>query len=146
MVNTDTLQVTPQLLALLSELDEFKGAWRALGILAPERLSALRRIATIESIGSSTRIEGSRLTDRKVEALLGRLTSKAFATRDEQEVAGYAEVMETVFQSWADIPLTERHLKQLHRDLLRYSEKMSVIVANTRHSAMTSLPSMQMTR
>ncbi len=62
MVNTDTLQITSQLLALLSELDEFKGAWRALGILAPERLSALRRIATIESIGSSTRIEGSRLT------------------------------------------------------------------------------------
>jgi len=123
MVNTDTLQITPQLLALLSELDEFKGAWRALGILAPERLSALRRIATIESIGSSTRIEGSRLTDREVEALLGRLNIKAFATRDEQEVAGYAEVMETVFQSWADIPLTERHLKQLHRDLLRYSEK-----------------------
>jgi Fic family protein len=123
MINTDSLQITPQLLALLSELDEFKGAWRALGILAPERLSALRRIATIESIGSSTRIEGSRLTDREVEALLGRLNIKAFATRDEQEVAGYAEVMETVFQSWADIPLTERHLKQLHRDLLRYSEK-----------------------
>ena len=55
--------------------------------------------------------------------MLGRLNIKAFATRDEQEVAGYAEVMETVFQSWADIPLTERHLKQLHRDLLRYSEK-----------------------
>jgi len=123
MANIDTLHVTPQLLALLSELDEFKGAWSALGILAPERLSALRRVATIESIGSSTRIEGSRLTDREVEALLGRLNIKAFATRDEQEVAGYAEVMETVFQSWADIPLTERHLKQLHRDLLRYSEK-----------------------
>jgi Fic family protein len=77
MVNTDTLQITSQLLALLSELDEFKGAWRALGILAPERLSALRRIATIESIGSSTRIEGSRLTDREVEALLGRLNGSS---------------------------------------------------------------------
>jgi Fic family protein len=123
MANLDSLQVTPQLLALLSELDEFKGAWRALGVLAPERLSALRRIATIESIGSSTRIEGSRLTDRDVESLLGRLDVKAFATRDEQEVAGYAEVMETVFQSWANIPMTESHLKQLHRDLLRYSDK-----------------------
>jgi Fic family protein len=123
MISPDTLQITPQLLALLSELDEFKGAWRALGILAPERLSALRRIATIESIGSSTRIEGSRLTDREVEALLGRLNIKSFTTRDEQEVAGYAEVMETVFLSWVDIPLTERHLKQLHRDLLSYSEK-----------------------
>jgi Fic family protein len=123
MVRPDAIRITPQLLALLSELDEFKGAWRALGTLAPERLSALRRIATIESIGSSTRIEGSKLTDREVEHLLGRLDIKAFATRDEQEVVGYAEVMETVFQSWADIPVTENHLKQFHRDLLRHSGK-----------------------
>lgn len=123
MVTTDTIRITPPLLALLSELDEFKGAWRALGTLAPERLSALRRIATIESIGSSTRIEGSKLTDREVERLLGRLDIKAFASRDEQEVAGYAEVMETTVQSWADIPMTENHLKQLHRDLLRHSGK-----------------------
>jgi Fic family protein len=123
MVTADTITITPPLLAILSELDEFKGAWRALGALAPERLSALRRVATIESIGSSTRIEGSRLTDREVERLLGRLDIKAFASRDEQEVAGYAEVMETIFLSWADIPMTENHLKQLHRDLLRYSEK-----------------------
>jgi Fic family protein len=123
MVNTDTIKITTQLLALLSELDEFKGAWRALGTIAPERLSALKRIATIESIGSSTRIEGSKLTDREVEQLLGRLDIKAFKSRDEEEVAGYAEVMETVFQSWADLRLTENHLKQLHRDLLRHSAK-----------------------
>jgi Fic family protein len=123
MPRLDTILITPQLLALLSELDEFKGAWRALGTLAPDRLRALRRIATIESIGSSTRIEGSRLTDREVEHLLGRLDIKAFTTRDEQEVAGYAEVMETVFQSWADIRLTENHVRQLHRDLLRHSNK-----------------------
>lgn len=123
MHSTDTIQITPSLLALLSELDEFKGAWRALGTLAPDRLSALRRVAAIESIGSSTRIEGSKLTDRDVERLLGRLDIKAFASRDEQEVAGYAEVMETVFQSWADIPVTENHVKQLHRDLLAHSDK-----------------------
>lgn len=123
MLNTDTIEITPELLGLLSEIDEFKGAWRALGTLAPERLRALRRIATIESIGSSTRIEGSKLTDREVEHLLGRLEIKTFASRDEQEVAGYADVMETVFQSWADIPATENHFRQLHRDLLRYSAK-----------------------
>jgi Fic family protein len=123
MFTTDTIQITPELLALLSEIDEFKGAWRALGSLEPERLNALRRIATIESIGSSTRIEGSRLTDREVEQLLAKLEIKRFASRDEQEVAGYAEVMETVFQSWSDISLTENHIKQLHRDLLAYSEK-----------------------
>jgi Fic family protein len=123
MLNTDTIHVTQELLALLSEIDEFKGAWRALGTIAPERLNALRRIATIESIGSSTRIEGSRLSDREVERLLGSLDIKRFSTRDEQEVAGYAEVMETVFRAWSEIPVTENHIKQLHRDLLQYSDK-----------------------
>ena len=117
-MKTDSIQITPELLALVAEIDEFKGAWRALGSLAPERLRALRHIATIESIGSSTRIEGSKLTDREVGRLLANLEIKRFTSRDEQEVAGYAEVMETVFQSWADIPLTENHIKQLHRDLL----------------------------
>jgi Fic family protein len=123
MVQAATLQITPQILGLIAELDEFKGAWRAMGTLAPERLSALRRVATIESIGSSTRIEGSKLSDREVERLLASLEIKSFETRDEQEVAGYAETMELVFQSWEEITLTENHVKQLHRDLLRYSEK-----------------------
>lgn len=123
MIKTDSIHITPELLILLSEIDEFKGAWRALGALAPERLNALRRVATIESIGSSTRIEGSKLTDREVDHLLAKLEIKRFDSRDEQEVAGYAEVMETVFHAFADIPITENHIKQLHRDLLRYSEK-----------------------
>lgn len=123
MLNTDIIQITPELLVLIAEIDEFKGAWRALGTLAPERLSALRHVATIESIGSSTRIEGSKLSDRDVELLLANLEIKSFATRDEQEVAGYAEVMETIFHAWSDIPITKNHIKQLHRDLLRYSEK-----------------------
>ena len=123
MLNTHTIHITQELLALLSEVDEFKGAWRALGTIAPERLNALRRIATIESIGSSTRIEGSKLTDREVERLLGNLELRRFNTRDEQEVAGYADVIETVFKSWPNIPITENHIKQMHRDLLRSSDK-----------------------
>jgi Fic family protein len=123
MLNTDTISVTQELLALLSEIDEFKGAWRALGTIAPKRLSALRRVATIESTGSSTRIEGSKLTDREVERVLGNVAIKRFSTRDEQEVAGYAEVMEAVFRAWSDIPVTENYIKQLHRDLLQYSDK-----------------------
>ncbi|HEY4359268.1 MAG TPA: hypothetical protein VGN16_26200, partial [Acidobacteriaceae bacterium] len=120
VIQTPTLQITPEILNLIAELDEFKGAWRALGTLAPERLSALRRVATIESIGSSTRIEGSKLSDREIEKLLSNLAIKSFDTRDTQEVAGYAEAMELVFQSWAEIGLTENHVKQLHRDLLKY--------------------------
>jgi Fic family protein len=124
-LSTDTIQITPEILGLIAEIDEFKGAWRALGTVAPDRLSALRRVATIESIGSSTRIEGSKLSDRDVERLLANLEIKSFATRDEQEVAGYAEVMELVFRDWEDITITENHIKQMHRDLLVYSEKDS---------------------
>lgn len=123
MIQSQTVQITPEILSLIAGIDEFKGAWRALGTLAPDRLSALRRVATIESIGSSTRIEGSKLSDREIERLLSNLQIKSFTTRDEQEVAGYAEVMELVFSSWQDITLTENHVKQLHRDLLTYSEK-----------------------
>jgi len=84
---------------------------------------ALRRVATIESIGSSTRIEGSKLTDREVERLLSNLTIQSFDTRDEQKVAGYAELMDLVFSSWQHIPFDENHIKQLHQILLRHSEK-----------------------
>lgn len=123
MLRTDSLQITPEVLRLIARIDEFKGAWRALGTLAPDRLLALRRVATIESIGSSTRIEGSKLSDRDVEKLLSKLEIKSFETRDEQEVAGYAELMDLVFSAWADIPFDENHIKQLHLILLRHSEK-----------------------
>jgi Fic family protein len=118
-----SLQITPEILSLVAELDEFKGAWRAIGRLAPERLASLRRVATIESIGSSTRIEGARLSDKEVERLLSNLEIQSFATRDEQEVVGYAEVTEMVFANWEAIDLTENHIRQLHRDLLKHSTK-----------------------
>ncbi len=122
-LNTETLSISQEILKLIAEIDEFKGSWIALGRLAPDRLSSLRHVATIESIGSSTRIEGAKLSDQEVERLLSNLDIKAFASRDEAEVAGYAEVMETIFLHAADIPLTENHIKQLHRDLLKYTEK-----------------------
>lgn len=123
MINTDSIKITHEMIAIMSEIDEFKGAWRALGKIAPERLSQLRKVATIESVGSSTRIEGSKLTDREVEALLSRLETKSFTSRDEEEVAGYAAVMEIIFNAYETIPLTENYLKQLHAILLQYSSK-----------------------
>ena len=123
MFNINPLLITQEFLSLIAKIDEFKGAWRAFGTLAPERLLALRRVATIESIGSSTRIEGSKLTDRQVEMLLAKLEIKSFETRDEQEVAGYAEVMEIIFSSWEHIPVTENYIKQLHGMLLTHSDK-----------------------
>jgi len=122
-MNITTLRITPEILSFIAEIDEFKGAWRALGQIAPEQLTSLKRVATIESIGSSTRIEGSKLTDQQVEIILSNLQIKKFSTRDEQEVAGYAEVMNLVFQNYEDIPLTENYIQQLHHELLQYSEK-----------------------
>src|SRR6202167_1373789 len=121
--NIADLVITPDMLKFVSGIDEFKGAWRAIGRIAPERLSALRRVATIESAASSTRIEGAKLTDREVELLLSNLDIKSFTSRDQQEVAGYADAMEMVFTSWEAIDLTENHVRQLHRDLLKSSTK-----------------------
>lgn len=123
MLNTITLHITKEVLKLIADIDEFKGAWSALGRLAPERLEALKHVATIESIGSSTRIEGSKLSDRQVEALLSNIKIGTFASRDEQEVAGYADAMELVFESYEQMPLTENIIKQLHRNLLAHSDK-----------------------
>jgi Fic family protein len=117
------LQINQHLLIAIAQIDEFKGRWEAFGNLAPERLSALRRIATIESIGSSTRIEGVKLTDNEVEKLLSGIDIKSFRTRDEQEVAGYAELMELIFESHSEIKLTENHIRQLHSILFKYSSK-----------------------
>lgn len=117
------LILTVPLLRSIARIDEFKGSWGALGHLAPERLSALRRIATIESIGSSTRIEGVKLTDDQIGKLLSGLDIQSFRSRDEQEVAGYAELMELIFESYREMPLTENHVRQLHGILLKYSEK-----------------------
>ena len=111
------------MLRLLARIEEFRGTWRATGTLPPHRLNSLRQIATIESIGSSTRIEGSALTDHEVESLLRGVGVRRFATRDEQEVAGYAEAIDLIINSHGSIPLSENHIRQLHRDLLRHSEK-----------------------
>lgn len=115
--------ITHEILKLIAEIDEFKGRWQGVESLAPERLSALKKVATIESIGSSTRIEGAKLTDEQVEQLLSRLDHRSFTTRDEQEVAGYAEVMDMIFSSYNNISFTENHIKQLHGTLLKYSDK-----------------------
>jgi Fic family protein len=120
---TSAIPLTPEILRLVAEIDEFKGRWSTTQALAPDRLAALRRVATIESIGSSTRIEGVKLTDTEIEALLGGVRTYSFRTRDEQEVAGYAEAMELIFSSYRELPVTENHVKQLHGVLLKHSTK-----------------------
>ncbi len=123
MVRTHSLSITTEMLSLVAAVDEFKGAWQSLGTLAPERLAQLRHVATIESVGSSTRIEGATLSDADVEALLRRVDARELNTRDEQEVAGYAEVIELVLTGHASIPLNENHIRQLHAMMLKYSAR-----------------------
>lgn len=118
-MNLHDLNITPDLLKLIAEIDEFKGSWRLLKTLSPERLRSLRHVATIESIGSSTRIEGSKLSDEAVEQLIAGLEAQSFGSRDEQEVAGYAQAMDLVYENHERIPFSENYIKQLHRDLLR---------------------------
>lgn len=123
MIHPESLRITSEILRLIARLDELKGTWRALQTLSPDRLTTLRRVATIESIGSSTRIEGSKLSDREVERLLQDLQIGSLSSRDEQEVAGYSELMTLIFESYDDIQISENHLKQLHTTLLRRSER-----------------------
>lgn len=123
MVKTESLKLTKEIVNLMTEIDEFKGAWLALGNIAPDRLLQLKKVATIESIASSTRIEGSLLSDQQVEKLIANLKIQKFETRDEQEVAGYADLMDIVFDHYNDIPLSENFIQQLHGYLMKYSEK-----------------------
>jgi Fic family protein len=117
------ITITPEILNLISELDEFKGAWQLLSKLPPGRLRVLKKVATIESIGSSTRIEGVKLTDGQIEALLMEVDKHSFRSRDEEEVAGYASLIEDIFVHFSSIPLNENTIKQLHGMLLQYSSK-----------------------
>ena len=112
-----------ELTRLLGEIDEFKGHWRKLGEIRAERLASLRQVTTIESAGSSTRIEGAQLSDEEVARVLQGLRVDSFRARDEAEVLGYAELLQTIFDSYRDIPLTENYIKQLHKILLGHVEK-----------------------
>ena len=123
MHDIKNITITPEILKLIADIDEFKGRWKVIETLAPEKLTSLRRIATIESVGSSTRIEGSKLSDVEVEKLLSGLQTKSFASRDEEEVAGYADAMDMIFEGYEVITATENHIKQLHGVLLKYSSK-----------------------
>jgi Fic family protein len=122
-MDTPRINISQELLKLVAEIDQFKGKWQVLSSLAPDRLQALKKVATVESIGSSTRIEGAKLSDREVEELLSGLQITHLRSRDEAEVAGYAECMELVFSSHGEIKFDENHVKQLHQTLLRHVQK-----------------------
>lgn len=112
-----------RILQLIGYIDGFKGKWNIVENKENRYLKELRKIATIESIGSSTRIEGATLTDKEVQELLNDIKITKLKSRDEQEVIGYYEVLELIYDNYADIRLSESYIKQLHQILLKYSNK-----------------------
>ena len=116
--------ITHDMLNKIAEIDQFVGSWSVdLFQLTPAELKVMKQVATIESVGSSNRIEGNQMTDAQIEELLANVDQKSFQTRDEEEVAGYADLMNTIFENYDDILLTENYIKQLHQILLKYASK-----------------------
>lgn len=108
---------------LISQIDELKGRWEGGANLNPQILSRLQRSVLITSTGSSTRIEGSKLTDKEVENLMRGLKMKKLVDRDAQEVRGYYELLQLIFDNYTKMPLSENTILSLHSQLLKYSEK-----------------------
>lgn len=122
-ISTKNVFISIEMLSIISKIDSFNASWKYMKGLEPERLLGLRKVATIESIGSSNRIEGNRLSNQEVEKLLSRIDMESFATRDEQEVAGYARLMEELYDNYEIFPLSENYIKQFHQILLSWSGK-----------------------
>jgi len=116
-------QVIEEVYAILSEIDGVRNSWYITGKLLPQTLERLTRSVIVTSTGSSNRIEGNRLTDVEVENLYKNLRVKKFKSRDEQEIAGYLQCLERVFNSYQYIPVTESSILTLHHDMLIHSEK-----------------------
>ena len=115
--------ITQQIITKLGLLDTFKGQWQALEKKENRYLQELRHIATIESIGSSTRIEGATLPDNEIDKLLNKVKITKLTRRDEQEVVGYYEALDVVLDNYSNFTLTENNIKHLHKILLRHSDK-----------------------
>ena len=115
--------VVEEVYSIISEIDGVKNSWHITGNLLPQSIERLTRSVIVTSTGASNRIEGNRLNDQEVEALFRNLRIKKFKTRDEQEIAGYLESLELVFNHYQDIPISESSILKLHHDMLIHSEK-----------------------
>lgn len=116
-------KTTQQIINKIAYIDSFKGKWTGLEVTESIYLKELKQIATIESIGSSTRIEGATLTDDEVKKLIDSVKITSFKTRDEQEVFGYYEVLNLILDSFDVIEIQESHIHHLHKSLLQVSTK-----------------------
>jgi Fic family protein len=111
------------ILVKIAQIDERKGRWMAGVRLIPQTLGRLKRSVLVTSTGASTRIEGAMLADEDVEKLMRGLSIQKFAERDQQEVRGYYELLQNVFEAWETIPVSEGSIKHFHKELLKYVDK-----------------------
>jgi Fic family protein len=107
----------------IAKIDEVKGRWIQGARLSPQALGRLKKSVLSSSTGSSTRIEGAKLTDEEVEKLMQGIRTQKFVDRDAQEAAGYYELLTDIFNSWKTIKFSESSIKHLHKELLKYVEK-----------------------
>jgi Fic family protein len=120
---TMSFKTTQIIIREIAYIDSFKGKWTGLEVRESNLLKELKQIATIASIGSSTRIEGSTLSNEEVKDLIDNLSINNLKERDQQEVFGYYEVLELILESFEDIPLTINNIHHLHKVLLKASNK-----------------------
>ncbi len=120
------IRLTQEILAKISKIDEFKGLWRGSLRFSPQILGRLKSWVIITSTGASTRIEGAKMTDEEIARFLRGLKGKPPKSRDEQEVAGYADLIGRIFDNWKTIRLSEGWILQFHSILLQFSEKDSI--------------------
>ena len=113
----------PHIVSVLSAIDEIKGVFRVGLRMTPQAVTSLRKSVLVTSAGASTRIEGSKLSDEEVKKILQGMPVSKFADRDSQEVQGYLEVLQNVFDSSQMLPLRESTILSLHNELLKYSTK-----------------------
>ena len=118
------LQQIPQEVWLkITQIEAMKGKWEGNTKLSPQILGRLKQSVLITSTGASTRIEGSKLSDEDIEKMLRGISIQKFNNRDEQEVQGYYELLENIFNSWESLSFTESVIKHFHKELLKYVEK-----------------------
>ncbi|HQO10941.1 MAG TPA: Fic family protein [bacterium] len=117
------IKLTQNILAKIAKIDQFQGLWQGSLRLSPQILGRLKTWVIITSTGASTRIEGVKMTDEEIARFLRGWKGKRPKSRDEQEVAGYADLIGRIFDNWKTIKLTEGWILQLHGILLQFSEK-----------------------
>src|SRR3989344_8279325 len=115
--------IPAEIISKIAKIDELKGSWVTGAQLSPQALGRLKRSVLITSTGASTRIEGVQLSDEDIEKLMQGLVIHKFKNRDKQEVKGYYELLEKVFDSWKSVSFSESSIKHLHKELLKYVEK-----------------------